>query len=126
MIRDQAEATVYESAFNLADSYDTQKATGRLFGEADLYPGMSVDVTTSNYRIYRGRFDGRWLIDSVNHKMDRSSFQTQLTLSRPGKARVKDLPYRSFWDVEGRSRPTCSSKPPTRSMTLPSPLHQVS
>ena len=86
VIRNKDEATVYESAYNLADSYDTQKASARLFGEADLYPGMGVDVTTSNYRIYKGRFDGRWLIDAVTHKMDRSSFQTQVKLSRPGKA----------------------------------------
>ena len=105
VIRDQDEATIYQSAFNLADSYDTQKAETRLYGEADLYPGMSVDVTTSNARIYQGRFDGRWLIDSVTHKMDRSSFQTQLKLSRPGKAQIQGFPYRSFWDIEGKSKP---------------------
>jgi hypothetical protein len=106
VIRDQAESEIYRTSFDLADSYDTQKASVRTYGEADLYPGMSVDVTTSNARLYRGRFDGRWLIDSVHHKMDRASFQTQLTLSRPGKGQVRSIAYRSFWDLLGKSKPT--------------------
>ncbi len=122
VIRDKAEADIYESAGNLADSYDTQKATARLYGEADLYPGMSVDVTTSNARVYRGKFDGRWLIDAVNHKMDRSSYQTQLILSRPGKARIRDLPYRSFWDIEGRSRPHMYLNTVITSLPVPDPI----
>lgn len=108
VIRDSAEAEVYQTASNTADAYDTQKAKARLFGEADLWPGMSVDVTTSNQRIYRGRFDGRWMIDSVSHKMDRASFQTQVSLSRPGKARIRDLPYRSFWAADGLAKPQMS------------------
>jgi hypothetical protein len=105
VILGKAEADIYETAYNLADSYDTQTSSVRLFGEADLYPGMGVDVTTSNYRIYKGRFDGRWLIDSVTHKMDRSSFQTQARLSRPGKAQIQDVPYRSFWHVASKPKP---------------------
>lgn len=105
VIRDRDEANIYETAFDLADSYDTQQASVRLYGEADLYPGMSVDVTTSNYRLWRGRFDGRWLIDSTTHKLDRASFQTQLKLSRPGKAQINSLPYRTFWDFEAKSKP---------------------
>lgn len=106
ILRDRNEAEVFRTAFEQTEAFDNQRASVRLYGEADLYPGMAADITTSNYRLYRGKFDGRWMIQAVTHKMDKTSFQTSISLLRPGKARIQDIPYRSFWDMAGRGKPS--------------------
>lgn len=106
VVRNSAEAEIYREAAQNADGFDTQTATARLYGEADLYPGMSVDITTSLQQYYRGNFDGRWMIEAVTHKMDQTTFQTNLKLHRPGRALIRDLPYVSFWDLVEKAKPS--------------------
>ena len=105
----------YEEAELLADAgakrieYWNQKAQARIWGDSDLYPGMCVDIVTSNTAVYKAKYDGRWLIKGVAHKMDTQQFQTLLHVARPSnKAAITQDEYRPFWQVAGRARPTLS------------------
>lgn len=106
VVHSRGEADAHLAAENLKDRMMEQKAEARLWGEADLHPGMSVDVRTSNTRYYNRMFNGRWLIAAVTHILDRSQFQTQLKLERPDSFFVQDTPYRSLWERDGRPKPS--------------------
>ena len=86
-----------------------QHAEARIWGDADLLPGMTVDVHTANRAYYRQKYDGRWLIQSVQHKMDVQQFQTNLRLARPGSdTPITQAAYTSFWTQDSKARPTLS------------------
>ena len=105
VIRNAEEAEIYVNADEMMDSWK-QQATARIWGDADIYPGMSVDVVTANPTYYRSKFDGRWLVAKVQHKMDTSQFQTQMTLVRPdNKTTITQDPYESFWVTAGKPKP---------------------
>ena len=90
-----------------------QQATARIWGDADIYPGMSVDVITANPTYYRSKFDGRWLVVKTQHKMDTSQFQTQLSLIRPdNKTSIRHDPYESFWGMASKPKPCSPSRSP--------------
>lgn len=75
-----------------------QQATARVLGNANLFPGMCVDIYTSNPKWYKGQYNGRWLIRAVTHSADRQTFQTQLKLARPsGSTGVSGGVYTPFW-----------------------------
>ena len=108
VIRSAEEAKIYVNASEAEESWK-QKATARIWGDADIYPGMSVDVITANPTYYRSKFDGRWLVVKTQHKMDTSQFQTQLSLIRPdNKASIRHDPYESFWGIAGKPKPSLS------------------
>jgi hypothetical protein len=68
---------------------------------------MNVDIYTTNPKYYRDRYNGRWLVRGVQHKMDRQNFQTQLVLARPESTTpIGITPYVPFWSQAGRARPT--------------------
>ena len=104
--RNAEEAQIYvESEASDASGWP-QHAMARILGNAALYPGMCVDVLTTDQRYYRGKFNGRWLILAVNHAMDRQSFQSNLALVRPADhTQVYDGGYDPFWQRLGRARP---------------------
>ena len=103
------EADIYANGEASRPSSWDQSADARMWGDSDIYPGMCVDVVTSNTRYLRQKFDGRWLVQAVGHHMDVQQFQTQLSLVRPSStAPITQDPYRSFWDVAGKARPTLS------------------
>jgi hypothetical protein len=83
-----------------------------MWGDADIYPGMCVEIITTNKRYVRAKYDGKWLVRGTSHSMDRQSYQTMLSLARPaGNTVVQSPPYRPFWQDpgnEGRARPTLS------------------
>lgn len=107
LIRSPEEADVYVNATDSSTSDWKQQGTARCLGNANLFPGMNVDIYTTNPKYYRDRYNGRWLIRSVQHKMDRQSFQTQLSLARPdSKANIGVVPYVPFWTQANRARPT--------------------
>ena len=107
IIRSPEEAYVYVGASEKDTDSWKQQATARCMGNGNLYPGMNVDIYTTNPKYYRDRYNGRWLVRGVQHKMDRQNFQTQLVLARPESTTpIGITPYVPFWSQAGRARPT--------------------
>lgn len=105
-VRDQDEASVFITAADSSISSWRIHAVARIWGDADIYPGMCVSIQTSTTY---SKNDGRWLVRSVSHQADRQQYQTQLLLSRP-KNWVGSglLAYRPFWEqnmASTRARP---------------------
>ena len=108
-LRNSVESALYASSNDHAPSKWEQQAKARLLGDASLYPGMNVEVVTTNTKYNRDRYNGRWFIRAVQHKMDRQSFQTQVNLARPdSKTPVSTDVYQTFWARAGRPKPTLS------------------
>lgn len=109
VLRNADEATLYANAPSSKPGSWDQRAMARIWGDSDIYPGLCVDVVTTNNTYLRNKYDGRWLVTSVQHKMDRQSFQTQLAMARPASdTRVSQEAYRPFWTVAGRPHPVMS------------------
>ena len=107
VIRSDEEAKLYVNSANSRLTQWLQYAQARIWGDADIYPGMCIDVVTTNTALNQGnKFDGRWLVRSAVHQMDTSSYQTNLLLSRPDNVSdVSVLPYRTFWADQSKARP---------------------
>lgn len=91
-------ATAYLNAE--AADMDTwkQSAMARVWGDADVSPGMCVDVVTTNRRYIKAKYDGKWLVRGASHQMDRQQYQTMLYLVRPAStAAVSTSSYTPFW-----------------------------
>jgi hypothetical protein len=123
VIRNAEEATVYVNS-DISDSSNwAQQAKARIMGNASLFPGMSVEILTTQRNYFPGKFNGRWFVRGVQHKMNRQDFQSNLILARPdGKTPVSQGAYTPFWQSLTRPRPTLSL---TQTMTLPTSLHSV-
>jgi hypothetical protein len=107
VVRDQDAAKVYTDAGNVDIDRWKQYALARIWGDADIYPGMCVEIVTTNKQYLKTKYDGKWLVRQVSHSMDRQSFQTLLSLARPsGKAQVSTPSYVPFWqDASVRAKP---------------------
>ena len=46
-------------------------------GNARSYPGMTVEIMTTNPKYYPGKFNGRWFVRGVQHKMDRAELPVE-------------------------------------------------
>lgn len=105
-VRDQEEATALISAADTSINGWPIHASARIWGDADIYPGMCVGIVTSTTW---SKNDGRWLVRAVSHQADRQTYQTQLLLSRPKNwVRSGLLGYRPFWEEDmtsTRARP---------------------
>lgn len=101
-------ATAYvEASSNNLDAWK-QSALARTWGDADIHPGMCVEVVTTNRRYLKAKYDGKWLVRGTSHQMDRQQYQTMLYLVRPSsKAAVGVMPYLPFW----RSTDVSAAKP---------------
>lgn len=109
LLRNNTEAEIYVNGDNHSPEKWGQQATARLMGNTQIYPGMAVEVLTSNTRYYHDHYNGRWLVRGVTHKMDRQSFQTLVALARPDSSTpIQRLPYEPFWFRVGRPKPTLS------------------
>lgn len=123
VIRNAAEAEVYVNSDDSDSSNWRQSAKARIMGNASLFPGMSVEILTTQRNYYPGKFNGRWFVRGVQHKMNRQDFQSNLILARPdGKVQVAQGAYVPFWQTLTRPRPTLSL---TQTMSLQSPLYAV-
>ena len=123
VIRSAEEAGLYVNSDDSDASNWRQTAKARIMGNAALFPGMSVEVQTTNPQYYTGKFNGRWLVRGIQHKMDRQDFQSNLMLARPeGKMLVSTGGYVPFWQTLTRARPTLSLSQP---MFLSEPLYSV-
>ena len=111
VVRSAVEAKLYLDAQNVMPQNWLQSAQARILGNASIYPAMNVEVYTVNAMYFPGKFNGRWLVRGVVHKMDQSTFQTSLVLGRPsGKTQVAlNAPYSSFWQGAGRARPSLTA-----------------
>jgi len=108
VIRNAEEAELYADSSSETDKWK-QMALARMWGDADIYPGMCIDVVTTNARYLRQKFDGRWLVTGTTHSMDAQQYQTMLLLRRPGSSTVvTQNPYQGFWTTAKRPRPTLS------------------
>ena len=109
ILRSTEEAEIYINSGKSKATDWNQRAEARIWGDADIYPGMLVDVVTANRAYYREKFDGRWMVIAASHKMDVQQFQTQLQLARPeSKTQINQAPYTHFWTETGKARPTLS------------------
>jgi hypothetical protein len=98
VIADQDAAQVYADSGNIDMDRWKQYAVARIWGDSDIYPGMCVEAITTNKQYLRTKYDGKWLVRSVSHSLDRQQFQTLLGLARPsGKAQVTTPAYMPFW-----------------------------
>jgi len=97
--RGQEEADIWANRQAFVTASWNQQATARVLGNAQIYPGMGVDVYTRDPNwSTKNKYNGRWLVREVAHSADRQTFQTQLALARPGGATpVSETPYVPFW-----------------------------
>jgi len=110
VIESQDAAQVYVNAATSSIDRWQQYAMARVWGDADLYPGLCVEVVSTNTRYMRTKFDGKWLIRQAIHQMDRQQFQTLLSLVRPNSTTpVAAVAYSPFWQSgPGKTRPRLS------------------
>ena len=107
VIRDQDEAAVYVTSADTTMDTWKQQAIARIWGDADIYPGMCVEIVTTNRRFMRDKYDGKWMVRAVGQQADRQQYQTALYLCRPRSTPVSGLSYQPFWQVgTTRARPT--------------------
>jgi hypothetical protein len=100
LLRDQDEAAQYLIGLETSMADWKQAAVARVYGDADIYPGMCVNVITTNRRYLRDKYDGKWLVRVVSHKADKQTFQSQMFLTRPSsQAGVEVPPYLPFWQI---------------------------
>ena len=123
VIRNAEEAGLYVNSDESDCSNWAQTAKARVMGNAALFPGMSVEVLTTNPQYYTGKFNGRWFVRGVQHKMNRQDYQSNVMLARPGnKVQVYTGGYVPFWQTATRSRPTLSLTP---TMSLQQPIYTL-
>ena len=110
VVDNQDAATVYTNAATRSMDRWQQYAMARVWGDADLYPGLCVEIVSTNARYMRNKYDGKWLIRATSHSLDRQQFQTMLLLVRPDNTTpVAVTPYVPFWkEGAGRAQPTLS------------------
>ena len=99
VIRNAEEASLY---VNSDDSDCSQLARRRRrpgsWATPRSTPACAWTCSPPTTKYYTGKFNGRWLIRAVQHKMDRQSFQSNLMLARPdGKTQVYTGAYAPFW-----------------------------
>lgn len=110
LARDQTEADHFTKAKGTRVDSWGETGMARIWGDADIFPGMCVDVVTTSTRYVAATGDGRWMVRSVGHQADTSSYQTILLLTRPGTAPTyRQEAYRPFWEADHdptKARPT--------------------
>ncbi len=123
VIADQNAAKVYADAGNVDMDRWTQYALARIWGDADIYPGMCVEIVTTNKTYVKPKYDGKWLVRQTSHTMDRQSYQTMLYLARPdSKTQVLTPSYSAFWldpSCQGKAKPFLSLSKVTTPDTAP-------
>jgi len=98
VIEDSRSAATYIEAGSTDLDTWKQSAMARTWGDADIFPGMCVEVITTNRRYLKAKYDGKWLVRGTSHQMDRQQYQTMLYLVRPSsKAAVSTATYTPFW-----------------------------
>jgi hypothetical protein len=121
VIADQDAAKVHAESGNIDMDRWKQYAMARIWGDADIYPGMCVEVISTNKAYLKTKYDGKWLVRATSHQMDRQSYQTLLSLARPsGTAQVQVPAYTPFWQ-----EPAIRGAKPTLSLTRTSTAEET-
>jgi hypothetical protein len=86
----------------------TQAGTARISGDASIYPGMIVTINSGNSSS-ASLYNGRWLVAKVQHSMDRVTFNTELSVTRPPVVPMyTQSAFQHFWQATDRGRPNLS------------------
>lgn len=100
-VDDQQMAEAVLTGYSLNMARWNQHARARIRGDAALYPGMIVNVESAE-----GPYNGRWLVIRVEHKMNRESFQTDVSLIRRTVVPAATQPsFAHFWSPTGKGKP---------------------
>ena len=116
VIKDQDAVKIYADSGNVDMDRWKQYAIARIWGDADIYPGMCVEIVSTNKQYLKAKYDGKWLVRSTSHQMDRQQYQTVLNLARP-PGTPAEVPYTTFWQEignSGRSKPTLTRSTDTK------------
>jgi Phage tail baseplate hub (GPD) len=106
-VRSQQEAETLIAALGRGLGRWLQQGQARIDGDASIYPGLCAEIVTTNTGVADRKYNGKWLVTAVNHKMDNQSFQSMLSLARPDSTIPAQVtPYRHFWDADARGKPT--------------------
>jgi len=109
VLHSQPEAKAYMDGMDVRLDSWGQTAVARMWGDADIFPLMCVNIVTVKETFVYSKYDGKWLVRTVGHKADNQSFQTILFLTRPNPDDYPpmDANYKPFWEMEEptRSRP---------------------
>lgn len=110
VLQSQPEAKAFLDGVDVRLASWGQNAVARMFGDADIFPMMCVNVVTVKEKYLYSKYDGKWLVRSVAHKADNQSFQTILFLTRPNADQYPSQvgTYHTFWEDENRVRPNLS------------------
>jgi phage protein D len=106
VVRDQVEAEARMKAFDAKIEGWGEVAVARVWGDADLFPGMLVQTVTVSKRFVAPKGDGCWLVRSVGHQGDNQQYQTILFLTRPANMdhnQIRD--YKPFWEEMPQPKP---------------------
>lgn len=120
------EADIFAKSSENSISRWLHSATARVKGDASITPGVTVDVDTGA-REASARFNGRWLVMQVTHSMNRTAFNTELVLTRPGD-RIPPLVKSSFdpfWRSSAKPKPTITVRSGQWFSSWASPLPEV-
>ena len=107
VLQSQPEAKAFMDGLDLRLDSWNQNAIARLWGDADIFPLMCLDIVTVKEKFRYSKYDGKWLVRAVAHKADNQSFQTVLYLTRPkpGGYPQTSEDFHPFWEAESRTRP---------------------
>lgn len=81
------------------------KATARIKGDTSIYPGMMVQLDTGA-QTGTTAYNGNWLVTDVEHSMNRTAFDTNLTLTRPAvRPNQTGSTFQHFWSDFNSAQP---------------------
>jgi hypothetical protein len=113
LIRDQVEAQVFVDAWQTRADGWAESGVARIWGDADIWPGMCVEVVTAATKYFQPEGDGKWFVRAVGHNATDQQYQTVLFLTRPGKDPTPgftETPHKPFWEQQDppKGRPSLS------------------
>lgn len=80
-------------------------ATARIKGDTGIYPGMMVQLDTGQQSATT-TYNGNWLVTGVEHSMNRTAFDTNLTLTRPAvRPNQTGSTFQHFWSDFNSAEP---------------------
>lgn len=105
VVKNREMAAAYQAAWERKTDTWSQAATARILGDPRISPGLLVSIDLSGSHTIKNEFDGLWLVDAVEHSLNKSSFQTKLTLVRDkDRGEVVNTNYQTLWGTNGKPR----------------------
>lgn len=105
-IHNDKQARLLREAADIVTAFD-DNAEARCRGDASLGVGAVVGINTGEVgSTIVDRLDGRWFILSVQHRIDESVFQTNLSLIRDKYRPVDSTERFEYFDGDSRAQPS--------------------